>query len=110
MLNQEIHGNGAEGIFMGGREDDRTCISGESGLLPARGTEAPAISFGKTRKAILWGRCNQIIAMRTAELEKLGGDATTDSVNTKVVGACIAMTVTVKASTRRVTAQLDRAA
>lgn len=54
------------------REHDRGGVASPSGLEPAQGTEAPAISRHETRKAPLRSGGDKIVARRHGEGQKIG--------------------------------------
>jgi len=93
-----------------GRENDRGVNVGFDGLEPARGTNAPAVTRGKTSKTEFWARGGEVIACSAAEGEELDGHLHADTVATSVFGAGITGPVAKKASERVQRARFQRSA
>jgi hypothetical protein len=72
---------------MGGFQDDRRRHPGIQSLRPSADTEAPTVSGGEAGKAELRMGCDQVVASRARELQKLRRHDRADGVQSDIARA-----------------------
>lgn len=97
VLDEDVEGDEAEGVFMGGFEDDGAGGAGVEDLLPAGGADAPVVAGFEAGKAMFRHGSGEIVAEALGGGEEVGGDDGADGVDAKVVGAGVAAAVAIEA-------------
>ena len=97
MLFQLLEGRESERALVCRGQPDRRGKSSIIGLLPAGGTDAPAVTGFEAGEIVGGHRGDQVIARRHAEFEKLGGNACADGVNARILRPCVTLSIAVKA-------------
>lgn len=96
-LDEELEGDNAEGVLVGGFEDDGAGGSGLLDLQPAGGADAPSVAGLEAGKAVLRHRSDEIVAEALGGGEEVGRDDAADGVDTQVLLAGLAASGSVEA-------------
>jgi tRNA-(ms[2]io[6]A)-hydroxylase len=97
---KQLPGHDCQRLLVRRLEHDRRCLASLGRLQPAGGTETPAVADHKPGKAPLRPRCDQVVARRHGELEKLRRHHSADGVHAHIVGPGAAAAVSEEAGQR----------
>jgi hypothetical protein len=104
MFLQLLEGGDFEGAFVGGAEDDRGRASGVVGLLPACGTDAPAVAGFQARKVVCGAGGSEVVTGLDREGEKLRRHLGANGMRSEVLLAGMTKPVPEKPGHRGITA------
>jgi len=97
VLEEDVEGDDAEGVFVGGFEDDGAGCAGLLDLEPAGGADAPAVSGFEAGEAEFRVRGGEVVAEGATGGEEGRIDDAADGVHAAVFGAGVATAVAVEA-------------
>jgi hypothetical protein len=104
---QQFEWDDFEGVFVGGFEHDGTSGPGLLNLQPARGTDAPPVSWFETGKTKLRHGGAQVVAQSLRDFEETSIDDATDRVDAVVVGTSLAAAGAIEAGHRFAAADVE---